>query len=109
MTAFVALIPARRASTRLPDKVLADLAGKPMVVHVADRARASGARLVVVATDDAEVRATVEAHGHSALLNHREHAKSRIRDDPACGSPEPSFTDSDGVSRRRQARPRTAR
>jgi len=42
MTDFVALIPARRASTRLPGKVLADLAGKPMVVHVADKARGWG-------------------------------------------------------------------
>lgn len=79
MTAFVALIPARRASTRLPDKVLADLAGKPMVVHVADRARASGARLVVVATDDAEVHAMVEAHGHSALLTRPDHLSGTDR------------------------------
>ena len=51
MTDFVALIPARLASTRLPDKPLADLAGQPMVVRVAGQARASGARRVVVATD----------------------------------------------------------
>ncbi len=79
MTAFVALIPARRASTRLPDKVLADLAGKPMVVHVADQARASGARLVVVATDDTEVHAMVEAHGHSALLTRPDHLSGTDR------------------------------
>ena len=79
MTAFVALIPARRASTRLPDKVLADLAGKPMVVHVADKARASGARLVVVATDDEQVRATVEAHGHQALMTRTDHLSGTDR------------------------------
>ena len=39
---FTALIPARYASTRLPGKPLADLGGRPMVVHVAERARASG-------------------------------------------------------------------
>jgi len=79
MTAFVALIPARRASTRLPDKVLADLAGKPMVVHVADRARASGARLVVVATDDIAVRAAVERHGHTALMTRADHVSGTDR------------------------------
>ena len=41
------VIPARMASSRLPDKPLADIAGKPMVVHVADKARASGAARVV--------------------------------------------------------------
>lgn len=79
MSAFVALIPARRASTRLPDKVLADLAGKPMVVHVADKARASGARLVVVATDDTEVHAMVEAHGHRALMTRVDHPSGTDR------------------------------
>ncbi len=50
MTPFVAVIPARYASTRLPGKPLADIAGKPMVAWVAERARASGAERVVVAT-----------------------------------------------------------
>jgi len=40
---FVVVIPARYASSRLPGKALAEIAGKPMVVHVADRARESGA------------------------------------------------------------------
>ena len=79
MTAFVALIPARRASTRLPDKVLADLAGKPMVVHVADKARASGARMVVVATDDSAVLAAVENHGHTALMTRSDHLSGTDR------------------------------
>ena len=48
---FVVVIPARHASTRLPGKPLADIAGKPMVVHVADRARRSGATRVCIATD----------------------------------------------------------
>ncbi|HWH73276.1 MAG TPA: 3-deoxy-manno-octulosonate cytidylyltransferase, partial [Methylibium sp.] len=50
---FTVLIPARLASSRLPDKPLADLAGKPMVVRVAERAARSGASAVVVAADDA--------------------------------------------------------
>ena len=52
MSGFAALIPARYASTRFPGKPLADLGGKPMVVHVCERARASGAAPVCVATDD---------------------------------------------------------
>ena len=51
MAAFTVLIPARLASTRLPGKPLADIAGKPMVVRVAERARESGAARIVVATD----------------------------------------------------------
>ena len=52
---FTVLIPARYASTRLPGKPLADIAGKPMVVRVAERAQQSGAIRVVVATDDPDV------------------------------------------------------
>ncbi|WP_038929401.1 cytidylyltransferase domain-containing protein, partial [Yersinia pestis] len=52
---FIAIIPARYASTRLPGKPLADIAGKPMVVHVMERALASGADRVIVATDHPDV------------------------------------------------------
>jgi 3-deoxy-manno-octulosonate cytidylyltransferase (CMP-KDO synthetase) len=52
---FIAVIPARLASTRLPDKPLADLGGKPMIVRVAERARESGATRVVIATDSQRV------------------------------------------------------
>ena len=52
---FTVLIPARYASTRLPGKPLADIAGKPMVVRVAERAQRSGAARVVVATDDERI------------------------------------------------------
>jgi 3-deoxy-manno-octulosonate cytidylyltransferase (CMP-KDO synthetase) len=70
---FVALVPARLASTRLPRKPLADLGGKPMVVRVADRARASGASLVAVATDSPEIAEAVQRHGHRALLTRADH------------------------------------
>ena len=53
---FTVLIPARYASTRLPGKPLSDIGGKPMVVRVAERARAGGASNVVVATDDQRIR-----------------------------------------------------
>jgi 3-deoxy-manno-octulosonate cytidylyltransferase (CMP-KDO synthetase) len=59
---FHVLIPARYASTRFPGKPLADIAGKPMVVRVAERARASGAAGVAVATDDGD-RGGGQAHG----------------------------------------------
>lgn len=70
---FIALIPARTASTRLPDKPLADIAGKPMVVRVAERARQSGARRVCVATDDVRVQSAVQMHGYEALLTRPDH------------------------------------
>ena len=65
---FIAVIPARFASTRLPGKPLADIAGKPMVVRVADQALESGAQRVVIATDNLDVKAAAEKHGHVALM-----------------------------------------
>ena len=79
MPGFTALIPARRASTRLPDKALADIAGLPMVVHVARRAAQSGARLVVVATDDDSIAQACADHGVQALLTGAQHASGTDR------------------------------
>ena len=76
---FTVLIPARRASTRLPDKPLADIAGLPMVVHVARRAAQSGARLVAVATDDASIAQACADHGVRALLTGAQHASGTDR------------------------------
>ncbi|RPH41046.1 MAG: 3-deoxy-manno-octulosonate cytidylyltransferase [Burkholderiales bacterium] len=70
---FVALIPARMASTRLPDKPLADIDGEPMVLHVARQARASGARLVAVATDSVRVQQAVAEAGVQAILTRADH------------------------------------
>ncbi|HYR01336.1 MAG TPA: 3-deoxy-manno-octulosonate cytidylyltransferase [Casimicrobiaceae bacterium] len=70
---FTVLIPARYASTRLPGKPLADLAGKPMVVRVALRAQRAGAARVVVATDDERIRAAAEAHGVAACVTRGDH------------------------------------
>ena len=70
---FTILIPARFASTRLPGKPLADIAGKPMVVRVAERAMGSGATRVVVATDDERVRAAVAAHGIDVCMTRADH------------------------------------
>ena len=52
---FVVIIPARYASTRLPGKPLLDINGKPMIVHVLERARESGAERIIVATDHEDV------------------------------------------------------
>ncbi len=68
MSAFFAIIPARYASTRLPGKPLADIHGKPMVVRVAERAVASGAAGVWVATDHEGVATAVEAWGFPAVM-----------------------------------------
>lgn len=76
---FWVVIPARRASTRLPDKPLADIHGKPMVVRVAERAKASQASRVIVATDDAEIFNAVSDHGHEALMTKVEHASGTDR------------------------------
>ena len=73
MTDFCALIPARYASTRLPGKPLADIAGKPMVVRVAERALAAGARRVAVATDDPRIEAAVSAHGIAVCMTRADH------------------------------------
>jgi len=70
---FTAIIPARYASTRFPGKPLADVAGKPMVVRVAERAIEAGAERVVVATDDERIKAVVEANGIAACLTSPDH------------------------------------
>ena len=72
MLQFHVVIPARHASTRLPGKPLLDIGGKPMVQHVVERACASGADEVLVATDDARIAAAVHrpARAHDADRNH---------------------------------------
>ena len=77
--AFLVVIPARYDSSRLRGKPLADIAGKPMVVHVAERARASGASTVWVATDSKEVFDAVKAHGHQAMMTRADHATGTDR------------------------------
>ncbi len=83
---YTVLIPARMASSRLPDKPLADIAGKPMVVRVAERARASSATHVVVACDDERIRAACQAHGVAAVMTRRDHASGSDRLAEACAA-----------------------
>ena len=60
---FVVVIPARYASTRLPGKPLREINGKPMIEHVYRRGRESGARDVVIATDDERIAEAGEGFG----------------------------------------------
>jgi 3-deoxy-manno-octulosonate cytidylyltransferase (CMP-KDO synthetase) len=76
---FTVIIPARLASTRLPNKPLADLGGKPMIVRVAERARASGATRIVVATDHADILAACAAHGIDARMTRSDHPSGTDR------------------------------
>jgi 3-deoxy-manno-octulosonate cytidylyltransferase (CMP-KDO synthetase) len=73
------LIPARMASTRLPDKPLADIGGLPMIVRVARQAESSGIGRVVVATDAPEVKQAVEKHGFEAVLTRADHQSGSDR------------------------------
>ena len=77
--AFLVVIPARFASSRLRGKPLADIGGKPMVVRVAERARASGAEAVWVATDNQSVFDAVKLHGHQAMMTRTDHATGTDR------------------------------
>ncbi|HYL90144.1 MAG TPA: 3-deoxy-manno-octulosonate cytidylyltransferase [Burkholderiales bacterium] len=76
---FSVIIPARYASTRFPGKPLADLAGKPMVVHVCERAKKSGAAAVHVATDDPRIADAVRKHGHSVVMTRSDHESGTDR------------------------------
>lgn len=76
---FVAIIPARYASTRLPGKPLVDIHGKPMIVHVMERARESGAERVIVATDNNDVARAVEAAGGEVCMTRVDHQSGTER------------------------------
>lgn len=76
---FSVIIPARYASTRFPGKPLVDLAGKPMVVRVCERAAQSGASGVHVATDDERIASAVKAHGFKVVMTRADHASGTDR------------------------------
>ena len=81
---FTVLIPARLASNRLPDKPLADIAGLPMVVRVAQAAGRSGAVRVVVAGDDPRIIDACRDHGIAAVLTRVDHVSGSDRLAEAC-------------------------
>ena len=76
---FVVIIPARYASTRLPGKPLVDINGKPMIVHVLERARESGAERIIVATDHEDVARAVEAAGGEVCMTRADHQSGTER------------------------------
>jgi len=82
---FTVLIPARLASTRLPNKPLADIGGAPMVVRVAQRAMQSAALRTVVATDSNEIIEKCAAFGVAAVLTRTDHPSGSDRLAEACG------------------------
>jgi 3-deoxy-manno-octulosonate cytidylyltransferase (CMP-KDO synthetase) len=73
------LIPARMASTRLPNKPLLDIAGLPMIVHVLRRAEAAAIGRVAVATDTADIAEAVRAHGGEAVMTRADHPSGSDR------------------------------
>jgi 3-deoxy-manno-octulosonate cytidylyltransferase (CMP-KDO synthetase) len=76
---YTVLIPSRLSSSRLPEKPLADIAGLPMVVRVAQRAQLSHASRVVVATDDARIFKVCQDHGIDVLITEKDHPSGSDR------------------------------
>jgi 3-deoxy-manno-octulosonate cytidylyltransferase (CMP-KDO synthetase) len=90
MADVLILIPARMASTRLPGKPLAEIAGEPMIVHVWRRAMAAGVGRVWVATDSREIAKAVEKSGGHAVMTRPDHASGTDRIYEALGQLDPS-------------------
>ena len=86
----IIIIPARMNSSRLPGKALADIAGKPMILHVFERVRAEGVGPVAVATDSPDIANIVETAGGVAILTREGHAcgSDRIAEAVAMLDPE---------------------
>jgi 3-deoxy-manno-octulosonate cytidylyltransferase (CMP-KDO synthetase) len=84
------VIPARMASTRLPGKPLADIAGEPMIVHVMRRAQEADLGAVVVATDSEAIFTCVEKAGGRAVMTRADHVSGSDRIFEALGSADPT-------------------
>lgn len=78
-SSVLAVIPARFHSTRLPGKILADIAGRPMIEHVYRRASASRVHAVLVATDDERIASAVRAFGGAAIMTRPDHVSGTDR------------------------------
>ena len=89
MQRTLVVIPARMQSTRLPNKPLADIGGKPMIVHVWERAEAAAVGRVIVATDSAAIRDAVCAAGGEAVMTRADHASGSDRVCEAAGIVDP--------------------
>lgn len=82
----IVLIPARMASTRLPGKPLADIAGKPMIVQVLERAREAGFPRIAVAAAEADIAEAVTRAGGEAVLTRPDHPSGSDRIFEALGA-----------------------
>src|ERR1700722_12071791 len=76
---FKVVIPARYASGRLPGKLLLEIAGKPMIQHVYERAMSSGAESVVIAADDDRIRKVAEDFGATVCMTSPDHESGTER------------------------------
>jgi len=76
---FVVVIPSRYASTRLPGKPLLEINGKPMIQHVFERAKESGASEVVIATDDDRIADVAETFGATVCMTRDDHESGTER------------------------------
>ena len=76
---FYVVIPARYASSRLPAKPLKDIAGKPMIQHVYERARESAATQVIIATDDERIEQAARAFGATVCMTSADHQSGTDR------------------------------
>jgi 3-deoxy-manno-octulosonate cytidylyltransferase (CMP-KDO synthetase) len=83
------IIPARMAATRLPNKPLADINGKPMIVHVWQRAMEAGIGPVIVATDSADIARAVETAGGRAVMTRTDHPSGSDRVHEAAEAADP--------------------
>ena len=76
---FIVVIPARYESSRLEGKVLADIEGKPMIQWVVEKAQASGAARVIVATDNEKVAQAVQSYGGEVCMTRADHQSGTER------------------------------
>ncbi len=77
--AFIVIIPARYASSRLPGKPLLDIAGKPMLQHVYEQARKSGAEQIIIATDDERIESAAHGFGAEVCMTSADHVSGTDR------------------------------
>ncbi|MCZ2158080.1 3-deoxy-manno-octulosonate cytidylyltransferase [Bartonella sp. 220] len=75
----IILIPARIGSTRLPQKALADIAGKPMIVHVVEKAKKAAIGRTLVATDNNNIAKAVTTYGHECIMTSYDHKSGSDR------------------------------
>ncbi|WP_175868456.1 3-deoxy-manno-octulosonate cytidylyltransferase [Bartonella gabonensis] len=75
----IILIPARISSTRLPQKALAEIGGKPMIVHVVEQAKKAAIGRTIVATDHNDIAKAVAEYGHECIMTRSDHKSGSDR------------------------------